>query len=363
VVSAETREAIVERYPDDRVRLGPALRTLAFVFAYFALMFVTGFLLLVLDLGSGGMGPFLLVMAVSLVALTEWQTGSRRRAQAGAEDLTALAAGAFLVATGLWLLDEPLGLGGSALETLGFGLGALVLAGCAWRWGSVLMTAAATFCLFGLVARGEGARLNLVAVSALTLCLGLLGETSARLPPRHRRAACAVQLVAAVALYVALHLGSWDEGLLERGARPGATPWRSLFILATALLPVVLIGLAVVMRRRFLLWLGAAAAAASLVTLRFYVHVAPLSVVLGAAGLACLGLALLIERWLEAGPGGARGGFTADPLFGEARGHRVLEIAVSAAQAGIAPQPARGQGGGFEGGGGDAGGGGATTRF
>jgi hypothetical protein len=364
VVGAERRDAIVKLHPDDRVRLGPALRTLAFVFALFALIFVTAFLGLVLDLGAKGMGPFLLMMGVGLAAVTEWQTGPARRAQAGAEAVTALAAAGFLVGAGLWFFDEVLGLQGRALETFGWALGLLVFAAAAWRWGaSSFMAAIAAVCIFGLLGRGELARPALAMAAALALVLGLLGETSARLAPSHREGAKAVQLVAAVGLYVALHLGSWDEGLLEGLGSRRSSPWRPLFVLTTALVPIVLIGLAIGLRRRFLLLLGAAAAVASLVTLRFYVHVAPLWVVLTGAGLACMALALLLQRWLDSGRDRSRGGFTADPLFDEAHAQRLLEIAVSAGQAGVAPQPARPDGGGFQGGGGDAGGGGSTDRF
>lgn len=363
VVGAEARDAIEKLYPDDRARLGPALRTLAFVFAFFAVAFVTGFLGLVLDLGSRGIGPFLLIMGIGLVVVTEWQTGPARRAQAGAEAVTGLAAAGFLVGAGLWFLDEVLNLKGRTFETCGFGLGFLIGVAAAWRWGSAATAAIATICLFGMLGRGELARPAFAVVAALALVLGLLGETSVRLPPSHREGAKAVQLVAAVALYVALHLGSWDEGLLEGRGGHGSSPWRPLFVLTTAVLPVVLIAVAVGLRRRFLLLLATATAVASLVTLRFYVHVAPLWVVLTGGGLVCMALALWLQRWLDWGRDRSRGGFTADPLFEDAKAQRLLEIAVSAGQAGVAPQPARGDGGGFQGDGGDAGGGGATDRF
>ena len=105
---------------------------------------------------------------------------------------------------------------------------------------------------------------------------------------------------------------------------------------ATAVLPLVLIVAGVGMRRRALLAFGVLTLVASLVTVRFYVHVAPLWVVLLLGGIAAAGLALLLERWLRQGAERQRGGFTGDPLFDDERRLRAVEIAVAAAQAGPA---------------------------
>jgi uncharacterized membrane protein YgcG len=215
------------------------------------------------------------------------------------------------------------------------------------------------------LARQTGqARLLLVVVGCIVLALGLAGEVSVRLSPAHRDCARALQAVAVVALYVAVHIGSWDVGLLESMRPEGhrASALRPAFIVGTALLPLGLMALAIALRRRFLLTLAVLTLVASLVTLRFYVHVAPAWVVLTLGGLVCLGLARWLEGWLARGRARQRGGFTADPLFDDDRRQRALEVAVAASQA-ESPGPARSESDSFKGGGGDSGGGGATTSF
>lgn len=363
-IGATVRAAIESRFPDDRVRLGPALRALAFLFTLLGMFFLVGFVGFAISLDLKFLGPFLLVCGVVLVAATEWQVGPLRRAQGGTETATAVA-GAFCLIVGcLWWLDTGLHLKPAHFETAAWSVAGLILAAAAWRWGGVLFALGAAVCPFGLAMQTGHARLLLAVGGLVLLAVGLAGETSMRLCPDHRNCAKALQVVAAFALYVAVHIVSWDMGILEsfRSQQHSASALRPVFIVATALLPVGLLALAIAWRRRLLLALGALTLVASLATIRFYFHVAPPWVVLMGAGAACLGLARLLERWLAQGRERQRGGFTADPLFDDERRQRVLEVAVAAAQAG-SPSPARAETDAFKGGGGDSGGGGATTSF
>ncbi len=170
-----------------------------------------------------------------------------------------------------------------------------------------------------------------------------------------------------VAFYLAVHLGSWDYGWLEwlvdlrsgRVSRPVSL--RPLSILATALVPLVVLGFGVVTRRVLLMDLGVVLGAASLVTLRFYVHVAPLWLVLVAVGSAALLAALGVRRLLASGAARERGGFTAEPLFEDARRRAGAEVV--GALATLAPEAAPAQERPLERGGGRFGGGGATSEF
>jgi hypothetical protein len=109
--------------------------------------------------------------------------------------------------------------------------------------------------------------------------------------------------------------------------------------------------------------MGVILGVASLVTLRFYVHVAPLWIVLLASGGAAVAVGMLLNRYLASGPGRERHGFTAEPLFGEGSRARVIEAGLGMALApgstpsGTPPKP------GFEGAGGGFGGGGASEKF
>jgi uncharacterized membrane protein YgcG len=177
-----------------------------------------------------------------------------------------------------------------------------------------------------------------------------------------------VLVVALAALYAAVHLGSWEARLIEEiGGHtvpprpPGGAAWWAAAA-ATALVPLVLLGCGLHRRHRALLLVGAGTAVASLVTLRYYVHIAPpwLALILG--GGLLLALALAIERYLRSGAGGERHGFTAAPLFTDAARARPLEVA--AALLTLTPE-ARPQAAepAFRGGGGRSGGGGATGEF
>ena len=127
-------------------------------------------------------------------------------------------------------------------------------------------------------------------------------------------------MVALFAFYLASHLGSWDHRWLEwfvdfRDDRAGP---RLLAAPAVdpgdRVVPAVL-GFAVVTRRACLVDLGIVLGVVSLVTLRFYVHVAALWVVLCVSGLAAWLVALCVRRYLVHGAQAERAGFTAEPLF------------------------------------------------
>jgi hypothetical protein len=114
-------------------------------------------------------------------------------------------------------------------------------------------------------------------------------------------------------------------------------------------------------RRTFVLDTGIVVLALSLVTLRHYVHLAPLWVMLRLSGAALVVLTLVLERMLRRAPGKAIAGFTADPLFADARRQQALQIVpvVGAFTASAAVPEEKG----FAGGGGRFGGDGAEEKF
>jgi uncharacterized membrane protein YgcG len=351
--------AVSAAYPDDRRRLGPALRALAFVFTSLGLAALFFSLALTLQLDRDGWA-FCLGYGALLVAATEWQLGPLRRSDGGTESGTALVSLGFVLGGLLWLLDRA-GVQGRSFETLAWGSALLVFAAAFARWGMEICAVLAAVGLFGLLTTLPEPRSLFVLAAVPLLAAALLGEVSPLLAPSQRRGAVGVQAVAVAALYVAVHLGSWDRRIIERPIEEPLPSLRPLFAAATAVLPVLLIALALRLRRRPLLAFGVVCLVASLVTLRFYVHLAPLWVVLTAGGVVAAALALLLERWLGRGGGRQRGGYTADPLFDDERRLRAMEIAVAAGQAG--PAARRPAAPAFEGGGGKFGGGGATGSY
>ena len=133
-------------------------------------------------------------------------------------------------------------------------------------------------------------------------------------------------------------------------------------VLATALLPLAVLAWGFRSRRTFLLDTGIVLLALSLVTVRHYVHVAPLWVVLTLSGALLVVLALAVERALRRAPAGEVAGFTADPLFTDERRQQAL-LVVPAVTAFTPPAVTTAHDPGFTAEGGRFGGGGAQEKF
>src|SRR5262249_60838364 len=105
-IDDSTLAAIDAAYPDDRRRLGPALRGLSFVFTTIGLLALFGFVALTMRLDRDGW-LFCLVYGLILVGATEWQLGPLQRSEGGTETATSLVGVGFALAGTLWLLGRP----------------------------------------------------------------------------------------------------------------------------------------------------------------------------------------------------------------------------------------------------------------
>lgn len=367
VIDDATRTAVEAAYPDDRARLGPVFRVLVFGFTVVAVTALFGlFGLAVSGAGDRGGAILLVLFGILLAIATEVQLGRLRRTQGGTEAATAFLAVAYLLGGLLWLAIREGKLGERAGINLALVLVAGLCAAAAYRWGYTVFAAAAAVAVFLLAARGPFGRLLWIAGAAVLAPALLRAAESARLAPAHRRGLRAVAAVALVALYVAVHLGSWDARVVEHiaGRNPGPPDGRALRRLATlgtALVPVAVLVWGVATRRRLQIDLGVVGLLASVVTLRFYVHVAPLWLALLAGGGFALALAAALRRYLEAGPGREWRGLTAEPLFSEPGGRSALELAVGVAV--VSPEARPDAAPEFQPGGGRYGGGGATRKY
>jgi hypothetical protein len=359
-----TLAAIEAAHPDDRARLGPAFRALVFFFTGVVALAALGLLFFALRPdGDQETATLSIVLGLLLIAATEVQTGPLRRAQGGSEMATAFLGVVYLFAGTVWRLARTMHEDDWINLTLA--LAVVLCAAAAWRWGYALFAAAALALLFVLSARFPAGRLLwIVGGLAVAAALVRAGE-AASLCPAHRRGARAGAAVALAAVYMAVNLRSWDARWVERispGDRHAADTGGLFFAagVATALVPLLTLFWGVRRRRRWMIALGTAGVIASLVTVRYYVHVAPLWVVLTAGGAAALAVAAAVRRYLDSGPGGERAGLTTDPLFSGGEAPRALEIAVAAAtRQAQAERPAPG----FEPGGGRYGGGGAGGQY
>lgn len=363
-IDAAHRARIDGLHADDRVRLGWALRALVFLFTCFAV--ASGFGVLMVPLGAS-LGrqigiPLLLVGGLCLVG-AEVVHSALRASGMGADDaLEQCALGFGIGGAGiLFALDR------AAMLPLFFACAALVLAAAAWRWGGWFYGLLSSAALFAALWRAPAPRVAWVVVgAALILPLLRLGD-SASLSPSQRAASRAAAALALAAPYIALNYASLDRGLLEERwllGEASAPDWvLPVGLLATIVLPPLVLWLGVRRRDRLVLACGLLMAAASLATLRWYVHLMPLWLLLMLAGAALGGAALALRRWLDAGAEHVRGGFTAEPLLESGR-RQLLEIAASVAVFTPAAQPTGAETSpGFSGGGGQSGGGGATTTF
>lgn len=373
-IDEATLKAIEAAVPDDRNRVGPVFRILLFLFSLLAINAGFGFVwLLVLEplkAEKGGFATMAIFTGIVLAALTEFQIGSLKRSQGGTEAATSFAALGFVMGGLAWLAFEPLDLPGDTAIPVLLLLAAVLLVAAAWRWGYPLYAGLATASLLAALTYAPGGRLLWVVLPVLAAPFLMRRSDSERLPPALRHCLSAVLIVGLIGLYVAVHLRSFDLGAIELVRRSfkdlgpaskiGVLRWLS--ITATALVPVVYLAIGIRTRRYPFLIVGLGTAVASLVTLRLYVHLAPLWVVLTLSGAALIAAVFALRRYLESGPARERGGFTAEPLFEDLARQRLLEAGLAVASFSPDARTVRDEPK-FAGGGGEFGGGGSNSEF
>jgi len=364
--------AIRARHPDDRRRSRPGFRVLYFVFTLFAGQAAWLFVLTLFGLASTGRQALvlagLLAVGAGLAAYAaEAATAVQRLRGFGVEEaLAALALGAAAGAIGLLLAE--LDLGGRASVAVGCGAFALLAAAALWRWAMPLTGLLAAGALFAALYPLPGARWLWIVAGAGGSALAWLAARSARVGPAHRRRAGEGFVVAALALYAAVHaaglrsdLFGWlahGSGLAREMPRIGlAAAWTAM----TAL-PAALVALGVARRDRLALGLGALLAVATTVSAADALDLEPAWLLLVVGGALAGGVAMAVRRLLAARQDRIVGGFTDRPLFEPDGGRSFLELAAVLATMSPAPRRA-GPEAGFEGGGGEFGGGGASGKF
>jgi hypothetical protein len=367
-IDEATHRRIHETFPDPCVTPGAVWRVLTGGMVAAIVLCALAAMALSVWRSATEIQVLLLLWGAACLVATDVLEASPRSARRGAAGVTSiLGVGFFLMGLGLVLVETVRLRGDDAVDVL---LVAAVLT-CglaAWRWGSPLFTGLAGGALFCALARlPQGRLLWLLAGAALAgAAAGRLDD--GRLAPSHRIGAAVLTVVGIGAMYAAANVYSLDEGLLEhlarlapvredlpRGARLAAAA-------ATALLPLAVLAWGLGARRTFLLDTGIVLLALSLVTLRHYVQVAPLWVVLAVSGALLVALALAVERALRRARAGELAGFTAEPLFSDERRQQALQIvpvvtALTPEARAPSPEP------GFAGEGGRFGGGGAQEKF
>jgi hypothetical protein len=368
-IGAHTHEAIKNAYPDPCVTPSAVWRVLTAVMVTAVVLCSFGAFALAIRPREVGLSLLLWLFGAACVVATERLEVSPRLARRGAAGAAAFW-GIVLFLGGLGqLLHEIRAISGEDALRLFLLTSALTWAAACWRWGSPLFAGLSVASVFVLLAQVPFGRTLWIVVGAVLVGVAARHLDDGALAPSHRRAAMVVLLVAVAAMYVALNIYSLDQDLLHE-LRPLApqrvVPSTVLFAgaaVATALLPLGVLAWGWRSRRPVLLDAGIVLVALSLVTLRYYVHVAPLWAVLLVSGAALVALALAVERALRRVPGGEQAGFTTDALFSDDRGQRVLQVVAVAGTLTPAAAAAASAEKGFVPGGGASGGAGASDRF
>ena len=363
-IDETTLAAIEAAYPEDRIRLRPVFRILAFIFTVIAVSALLGLFVLVAARSSEWL--WMLLLGACLTVLTEFLIGVRKRCQGGIEEATALMGVCFLLGGSIWCLDT-FGASARTEDLLARALAVVLFAAAAALWGFWVAGAISAVSFFYLLTQASfGHLLCIVCALILTPILTAGGESS-RLVPAHRRSCQAALIVSLLALYLSVNVALWDRGLL------GWTYWtmygsrdsflRGAAIVATACTPLVILLFGIRSRRRIFLNLGLLFGIASLVTLRFYFQLAPLWVVLTLAGSVAIVLGLALRRFLDSGTAKERAGFTAEPLFEDLTKQSPLEVAATVVSLSPEARAIPDESEKFTGGGGSFGGGGASGTF
>ena len=368
-IGAPTHEAIRNAYSDPCITPSAVWRALTAVMVTAVVLCTFGAFALAIRPREIGLGLLLWLFGAACVVATELLEVSPRFARRGAAGAAAFW-GILLFVGGLGLLlrEIPAIPGEDALR-LFLLTGALTWAAACWRWGSPLFAGLSVASFFVLLAQMPFGRVLWIVVGVVLAGVAARCLDDGALAPSHRRAAMVVLLAAVAAIYVALNIYSLDHDLLQT-LRPSA-PQRvvpSVIVFAgaaaaTAVLPIAVLAWGWRSRRTALLDAGIVLVALSLVTLRYYVHLAPLWAVLLVSGAALVALALAVERALRRVPDGEQAGFTTEALFSDDRGQKVLQVVAVAGTLTPAAAAAASAEKSFVPGGGASGGAGASGKF
>jgi len=369
-IDTSTYDAIVNAYPDPCVTPSAVWRVLTAVMVTAIVLCTLGALALATKPEATAFSLLLLALGAAALIVTERLEASPRWARRGAAGATAFWGGVFVLGGLALFLSEDRRIPWERTLQIVLFASALIWAASCWRWGSPVFAGLSAVSLFLVLGRLPFGRVLWVLIGA-----SLVGLV-ARLPdkpggaPSHRCSAMVLLVAGVAAVYGSLNVYSLDAYLLERfqkytPSHPVLPSWRFVLgAIATAALPPLILLWAWTSRRVVLLDTSVVLLALSLVTLRHYVHLAPLWVVLTASGALLIVLALAVERALRHSPGGERSGFTADALFSDERRQRIFQtVPVVAAFTPAAAPAAATEEKGFAGRGGTFGGGGASDRF
>jgi hypothetical protein len=360
-IDKDEYKKIEKIYPDDRVRTGPAFRILFFILTVVAIMGFVATMFVLID-HETPVAFFALFAGIACWIVADYLIVFRKRRQGGIEAAFSLAS----------ILNILLGIG-------------IILINSRWSWGNYWMPSLLLFLFLSFLAGAAGWNWGYwpyAAISALSLFIAMLrlpevlwiifilisyhwlvrGCDSTKLPPSIRKCSAAFLAVSLAGLYAAVNIFLIDQHSFDDWSHETISHPRWLFIILTAVVPLVIFAIGILRRRRLFFVLGFLLGVLSLITLRMYIHVAPPWIVLTGAGVLLLVAAVILRRFLNSGVNGERAGYTAAPLTERPEKHRGVEIVANMA-AFTPSQSAAANPTEYQGGGGSFGGGGASGKF
>jgi len=331
-IDRSTFDRIGAAYPDPCVTPTIVWRVLTMAMVTAVVLCTLGACWIAVRAKDVGLQVLLVLAAVACLVGTERIEASPRYARRGAAGATSFwAVVLLLLALGLLLADTMRLRFDDAIDIV-LAAGCVAWAASSWRWGNPLFAGLSAVSLFLFLGRVPQGRVLWIVVGAAVTLLAARWLDAASLPPSHRRSMVVLVLLGIAAVYVAINAYSLDKHLLEdlrRHVWNREAPSPALFALSaigTALVPPAVLYWGIRARRTFLIDAGIVLLGVSIVTLRHFVHIAPLWVVLTVAGAAVVILASWLERTLRRAPGTEISGFTADVLFSDERRQRLLQI-------------------------------------
>jgi hypothetical protein len=317
LLTAGQREAVLPQLAVELRRTNKFLRVTLFIFGGVILQSALGFVGLIIGFeNETAMGVSCILAGAACFRLASWLVRRYNLYRFGVEEMAALMA-AGLAAGGAALL---VGGNGDAAIVIGLAVAAAMLAALYVQFGYVyaavlaMVAVAALPFQFGdseLAQRTAAVMLLAGMIAALRTARGGLGDE------HPGDALMVIEAVAWVGIYLLVNL-VLSSGFSEIGGNV-VVYWATYA--AIWMLPAVLLTLAIRGRERPLLWTGIAMALGTLLSNKEYLGSPRYEWDPIVFGVLLMGIAIVIRRWLAAGEGGMRHGYTSSRIVVSDKAH------------------------------------------
>lgn len=357
LLTQEQRDVVMPQLAVELRRTNKFLRVTLFLFGGVILQSVLGFVGLIIGFDNESvMGVACILAGAACFRLASWLVRRYNLYRFGVEEMAALMA-AGLVAGGAALL---VGGNGDAAIVIGLAVAAAMLTALYVQFGFVYAAVFAMAAIVALPFQFDGPEIVQRAIAVMLLAAVIIWVRKSRAEYGDEYPGDALIVIEAVAwLGIYLLLNLVVSSGITRIDRTGAAFWGTYA--AIWMLPAVLLWVAIRGRERPLLWTGIAMALGTLLSNKEYLGSPRYEWDPIVFGVLLMGIAIVIRRWLAAGEGGMRHGYTSSRIVVSDKAHlgtlamvSTVHTDVPVAESAPAAEPAIG-GGGLSGGAGAGG--------